>query len=153
MDGKELNSKELNNNELGFLKAGTNEIDTQVGRYAAKSLAYIGDAVFELLVRGHLLKNGGTSAGEMTGNAAKIVRAKSQSDMYHKLTAVLTETELTALKRGRNVYTRLHPKNASVSEYRHATGVEALFGYLYVKGDIERVIELFGVCMEKEIKL
>ena len=138
MDGKELK----------FLQAGTDAIETPVERYSAKSLAYIGDAVFELLVRGHLLKNGGATAGEMTVSAAKLVRAKTQSDMYHKLAPVLTDDELAALKRGRNVYTRLRPKNASVSEYRHATGVEALFGYLYVKGEVERVVELFGKCID-----
>ena len=142
----------MDGEELSFLEAGTAEIDTHVGRFAAKSLAYVGDAVFELLVRGHLLKNGGASAGEMTGNASKLVRAKSQSDMYHKLTPILKEDELAALKRGRNVYTRLRPKNASVSEYRHATGVEALFGYLYVKGQTERVIELFKLCMATDEK-
>jgi len=138
----------MDSEELNLLEAGSSEITTHVGHFSAKSLAYIGDAVFELLVRSYLIKNGGSTAGEMSANAVKLVRANAQSDMYHKLVPVLTEAELSALKRGRNAYTKMHPKSASVSEYRHATGVEALFGYLYIKGQAERITELFKICME-----
>jgi len=120
---------------------------------SALNLAYLGDAVFELLVRVSLLQNGGGRTGDMTKQAGKIVRAASQSDMYHRLLPVLTEEEVAVLKRGRNASAKSRPKSASVSEYRHATGVEALFGYLYIMGRDERIQKLFDLCISNPLIL
>jgi len=118
-----------------------------VNRYSPLGLAFIGDSVLELLTRGYLMKNGGGRTGDMTREAMKFLSANAQSEMYEKLIPVLTEDEAGALRRGRNANAKSHPKNASHSEYRRATGVEALFGWLYVKGRVERIVELFNICV------
>ena len=114
--------------------------------YSPLTLAYIGDAVFELLVRTHVLAaDGNAQSSKMHKKSAAFVCAKAQSQAYFKLQGRLSEDELQMLKRGRNARSPTTAKNASVSEYRHATGVEALFGYLYLDGRHERVAELFQI--------
>ena len=80
-----------------------------------------------------------------------IVNAGSQSEMYEKLKDVLTETEMAVMKRGRNAKSFTTAKNQSVSDYRRATGVEAIFGYVYLSGNVERLKELFKICVENEV--
>jgi ribonuclease-3 family protein len=113
-------------------------------------LAYIGDAIFELLVRGEVLKNGNAPVNKLNNKARKIVNAASQSAMYSALEEIVTEEELAVLKRGRNAKSFTTAKNQSVTDYRRATGVEALFGYVYLKGESERVMELFKICMNNK---
>jgi ribonuclease-3 family protein len=110
-------------------------------------LAYIGDAIFELLVRTEVLKSGNAPVNKLNNKARKIVNAASQSAMYSVLEEVVSEEELAVMKRGRNAKSFTTAKNQSVTDYRRATGVEALFGYVYLKGDSERVMELFRICM------
>jgi len=109
------------------------------------ALAFIGDGVFELLAREWILKNGPMPAHKLHGLAVKMVCAKAQSGAFSALLPVLNEEELSILKRGRNANTARIPKNCSVGEYRKATAVESLFGYLYLKGEILRITELFEV--------
>lgn len=109
------------------------------------ALAFIGDSVFELLVRERLLENGSMPANKLHGLAVKKVRASSQSLAFPALEAALNEDELSILKRGRNANTSRVPKSCTPEEYRKATAIEALFGYLYLKGDIPRITELFAV--------
>ncbi len=111
--------------------------------YSPLNLAYIGDSVFDLIVRTHLLKNGPKPVDELNRQASLIVRASSQAQMYHTLEPVLTESELAVMKRGRNAKSNSHAKNATVTDYRHATGVEALVGYLYLNREFKRITELF----------
>ena len=118
--------------------------------YSVLTLAYIGDAVFELLVRTHILSQGNRPVNKMSRMAIEIVRAENQAKLYHKLLDALDEDELAVLKRGRNAKSHSHAKNASISEYRHATGVETLFGYLYMTGNSERIMELFEICLGEE---
>ncbi len=110
------------------------------------NLAWIGDAVFELKVRSFLLSK--TQVSRLNVKAKKYVNASSQSLMYNALEPILSEEELSVMKRGRNAKSYTKAKNKSVSEYRHATGVEALFGYLYITGRDKRVEELFEICKE-----
>ncbi|MDR2898933.1 MAG: hypothetical protein LBU94_01310, partial [Clostridiales bacterium] len=112
------------------------------------TLAYMGDAVFEILVRTMLVADGKKSPNDYHKLAKFFVRAGSQSDMYHKLEAVLTEEEISVMRRGRNAKSYTKAKNATVSDYRHATGLESLFGYVYLKGDTQRIIELFDICVK-----
>ena len=119
-------------------------------QYSPLTLAYIGDAVFELLVRSHVLSAGGNSqAAKLHRKSSALVCAKAQNEAYFKILEHLSEDELNVLKRGRNASPYRAAKNASVSDYRHATGIEALFGYLYLNGSTERIEELFHKILQK----
>ena len=110
-------------------------------QYSPLALAYLGDAVYELFVRTYLLKDLNMPVQKLHKTASTMVNAKAQSDLYQKIKDCLTEEETAVYKRGRN--TNSHPpKNADLIDYKSATGVEALIGYLYLKGDSERILEL-----------
>ena len=112
---------------------------------SAAELAYLGDAVFELLVREMLLREG-VPFRQINRRAKDFVSAHAQSQMYHRIFPALSEQEQHVMKRGRNLHTLSRAKNAGVSEYRHATGLETLFGYLHHNGDTARVNEIFVLC-------
>ena len=107
-------------------------------RMSAATLAFLGDAVYELLVRRRLAVTT-IPANTLHQMAIRMVRAEAQSRAYALLEGVLTEEELAVMKRGRNSHPAHTAKNASVADYRRATGVETLFGYLYLSGRTERI--------------
>ena len=107
--------------------------------YNGVTLAYIGDAVIELAIREKLIMSGVTDTGRLSALAQKLVCAKAQSDAVEVLRPLLTEEEEAAYKLGRNHRISGKPKHASVSEYSRATGFEAIFGYLHLTGDAERI--------------
>ena len=109
-------------------------------------LAYLGDAVFELLVRDMLLQNG-IPFRDMSRHAKSYVSAVAQSAMYHKIFDTLTEDEQAIMKRGRNLHGTSRAKSAGVAEYRHATGLEVLFGHLHHTQQFERMKEIFALCL------
>ncbi len=102
----------------------------------AADLAYLGDAVYEIEVRAHLVKN-----GVKTPSVASLayVKATAQSAAMEKILPYLSETEADIYRRGRNCIHNVTPKSCTPSEYRRATGLEALFGYLWLLGDTERI--------------
>lgn len=104
--------------------------------YSPLTLAYIGDAIFELVVRTVLVERKNTQPEKLHKAATKIVKAETQALMIEALKEDLTDEELTVYKRGRNAKAVTRAKNATMSEYRRATGFEALMGYLYLKGDM-----------------
>lgn len=110
-------------------------------------LAFVGDGVYELLVRSHLAAGGSRPVGKLHEMAVGMVRAEAQSEVYHLLEPVLTEEEAAVLKRGRNAHNTKAPRHTDPSQYRRATGVEALFGYLYLTGQNERIEELFDLIL------
>jgi len=112
-------------------------------RTPALVLAYIGDAVYEILVRRHLLESGITKVKELHREAVKFVNATTQARVVHALEDKLTEAEQKVIKRGRNAKSGSPPKNTPVITYRYGTALEALFGYLYLKGDKDRLAEIF----------
>lgn len=116
-------------------------------------LAYIGDAVYEILARTRVVSLGNSPVNKMNARAKKIVNAKSQNDAYFKIQGFLTEDEAAVFRRGRNANSYTHPKNMDINDYRHATGLEAVFGYLYLSGQNERITELFELIypLDKEI--
>lgn len=114
------------------------------------ALAYLGDAVFELCVREYIVENHNAAVSELNGYARKWVNAASQAAMYRKLQMYLTEDEMAVIKRGRNAKNKSVPKAATVADYRHATGVESLFGYLHLMGRRDRIRELFCICISEE---
>ena len=111
------------------------------------TLAFVGDGVYELLVRKRIVEAGSMPPKKLNAHKVEMVRASAQAAVYDGLEPLLTEDEWDMLKRGRNAHTGSVPKNAQMADYRKATGVEALFGFLYLKGDWERLYFLFDKAM------
>lgn len=111
--------------------------------YSPQALAFLGDAVYEILVRERIVHRANMPVNKLHLQAVEQVRASYQSKAYAIVEPVLTEEELAALKRGRNISSIKPPKNGTMQDYRRATGLECLFGYLYLKGEIQRINELF----------
>ncbi len=110
-------------------------------QYSPLTLAYIGDCVYELYVRTYLIKDANHNVNKLHKSATKYVCCKAQAELYRKIENMLTEAELAVYKRGRNTKSHV-PKNSEMKDYRIATGVEALIGHLYIKGENERICEL-----------
>lgn len=113
--------------------------------YSPLVLAYMGDAVLEIMVRERLVKRANMPVNKLHRMTVDRVCAKAQSAAVELLMDCLTEEEAAVYKRGRNANGNHVPKNADPQEYRRATGMEALFGYLYLMGDIPRIEELFAL--------
>lgn len=111
------------------------------------TLAFVGDGVYELLVRKRIVEAGSMPPKKLNAHKVEMVRASAQAAVYDGLEPLLTEDERDMLKRGRNAHTGSVPKNAQMADYRKATGVEALFGFLYLKADWERLYFLFDKAM------
>lgn len=114
----------------------------EAAMYSPLTLAYLGDCVYELLVREMLVRKGNKPNGKLHGEATKFVSSKGQSEAFLKIEHILTEEEIAVFKRGRNAHS-VPNKNNDADEYRRATGLETLFGYLRLCGDDERIAELF----------
>ena len=126
---------------LNFLEV-KNYTEAEVMELSPLALAYIGDACFEILVRSEILdvrKN----PNKLHRESIRFVRAKSQRELFEKIEENLTEEEIKIFKRGRNAKSHTVPKNADPIDYRIATGVEALFGYLYLLKRYNRIREIF----------
>ncbi|MBO5713661.1 MAG: ribonuclease III [Clostridia bacterium] len=113
--------------------------ETEVKALSSISLAFVGDAVYSLHVRQKLLENKDEKAGALNKKSASIVCATAQSKLADKWLNVLTEEELYVFKRARNAKKGTRAKNASVADYNKATGLEAVIGYLYLLGNVERL--------------
>lgn len=113
-------------------------------------LAFVGDAVYTLLVRTQLAVTSASKAGELNKRAAEIVSAHGQSGALEKMLPLLSEEEEAVYRRGRNAKKATKSKNATVSEYVRSTGFEALLGYLYLTGQTGRIKELFAPEEHKE---
>ncbi len=109
------------------------------------TLAFIGDTVFDLIVREELICDANRPANDLHNLAVKKVKASAQAEFVEKILPVLTEKEITVFKRGRNAKVGHLPKNASQSDYHKATGFEALIGYLYLSDEIDRIVELYKI--------
>ncbi len=116
--------------------------------YGALALAYMGDSVYETLIRKHLLEKGNAPVGKLHKLAKEYVSAKAQSKIMDILEPVLTEDEMAVFKRGRNAKPHTVPKNTDITVYKRATGMEALFGYLYLTGNTARVDELMSLILK-----
>ena len=122
--------------------------DAELNAMSPLALAHVGDAVFDLLVRTKLCTEGKLTAGDLHRETVRHVSAVSQAAAAKKLMDLLTEQESRVFRRGRNAHSHPAPKGASPMEYHAATGLEALFGWLYLRGDRERIEELFARLME-----
>ena len=110
--------------------------------YSPLALAYIGDGIFDLVIRSIVVGKGNTKASQLHYRTSHIVKAKTQAEMMKVLEEILTPEEADIYRRGRNAKSPTMAKNATMSDYRNATGFEALMGYLYLKDEFERLVEL-----------
>jgi ribonuclease-3 family protein len=122
--------------------------EREANNYSPLALAFLGDSVYDTLIRDYLLKRANMPVSKLHSMKIKLVCAEFQSSAYGLLTENITEKELAILKRGRNATGNTVPKHADAAEYRRATAVECLFGYLYLTGQHERVRELFDLIMD-----
>lgn len=121
----------------------------EISAIRALGLAHIGDGVFELLVRTFLCTHGKGSNADLHKLTVKFVAAPAQAIFADRIIPLLTQEELAVYKRGRNSHVHSVPKNATGGQYAKATGLEALFGALYLSGRQERIEELFAPVMEE----
>lgn len=108
-------------------------------------LSFVGDAVYSLLVRERLCLIGKSRSNDLHTSSAKLVKASAQANAYLKIKDILTEKETSIYKKGRNAHNNHTPKNASEGDYHSATGIETLFGYLYLTKQNERIYQLFDI--------
>ena len=127
-------------------------MENSPNNYSTAALAYLGDCVIELCVREHLVRAGLSSSARLNSEALEYVKASKQAEAMKNILELLTEDEAAAFRRGRNMGHTNTPKSATVSEYRAATGMETLFGYLHLSGKQERIAELFAIAYKTEIK-
>ena len=111
-------------------------------------LAHMGDCVFEILCRAYLCARGGKNVGKLHSDTIQMVKASSQAKFVDRLLPLLTEEELAWYRRGKNSHVHAVPKSCTPAEYAKATGLEALFGALYLAGQTERLNELFKAVMD-----
>ena len=118
-------------------------------QYSPLALAYIGDGVYELYVRTRVIEEHPTMpAHKLHLQTVKYVKAQAQAKSIHNMLELLSDKETAIFKRGRNAKSYTSAKNASITDYRHATGFEALIGYLYITKQTERLNELMKVAFE-----
>lgn len=116
--------------------------DVDIRTYSSLTLAYIGDGIFDIVIRSVVVGKGNTKASQLHKHTSSIVKAHTQAVMIEALEPHLTKEEADIYRRGRNAKSPTMAKNATMADYRKATGLEALMGYLYLSDDFERVVEL-----------
>jgi len=138
--------------EKGFYENMLNEFD-QLGQidikeYSPLVLAYIGDSVYEVYIRTLLVSKGNAPVYKLHRRSTDYVKAKAQSDILHRIMDTLSPEEHEVVRRGRNAKSGTIPKNADVQEYKYATGFESLIGYLYLKKDYDRLMEVLRISVK-----
>ena len=131
-----------------YIKEQFGIADVDIRTYSPLTLAYIGDGIFDIVIRSVVVAKGNSRANDLHKRTSKIVKAHTQALMIEALEGELTEEEADVYRRGRNAKSGTMAKNASMSDYRKATGFEALMGYLYLKDDFERIVFLTKRAME-----
>ncbi|MGN0349025.1 MAG: Mini-ribonuclease 3 [Roseburia sp.] len=116
--------------------------EVDIRTYSPLALAYIGDGIYDLIIRSVVLAKGNTRAGALHKRTSGIVKAQTQAQMIEALLPLLTQEEEEIYRRGRNAKSPTMAKNATMSDYRKATGFEALMGWLYLQDEIPRLVEL-----------
>ncbi len=125
---------------------GMEEVDVKT--YSPLTLAYIGDEIYDLIIRTIVVGRGNTKAANLHRAASQLVKAHAQSEMMRTIVPLLNEEEADIYRRGRNAKSPTMAKNASMSDYRRATGFEALMGYLYLKDEFPRIVTLVKAAIE-----
>ncbi len=122
--------------------------EVDVKTYSPLALAYIGDSVFDLIIKSIVVNGGNRQVRKLHGQTSMIVQASSQSEMMRALQEHLTPEEHLIYRRGRNSRTVTTAKNQTVTDYRRATGFEALIGYLYLSGEWKRMLDLIKIGLD-----
>lgn len=122
----------------------------EIGAISALGLAHLGDAVYELAVRSWQCSKGGVTSKSLHQRTVKYVAAPAQAKALQAIMPSLVDEEIAVYKRGRNAKVNAIPQNADFAQYHAATGLEALFGWLYLSGRHERINELFSIIMEEK---
>ncbi|MBQ1340765.1 MAG: ribonuclease III [Ruminococcus sp.] len=122
----------------------------EANSYSPLSLAFLGDSVYDTLVREYLLRKANMPVAKLHSAKIKLVCAEFQSAAYDLVADMLDEHELAVLKRGRNATGNTVPKHAEAVQYRRATAIESLFGYLFLIGKNERITQIFDVIISRE---
>ena len=136
---------------IGFddcLRAAFDMQDVDVQSYSPLTLAYNGDCVFDLIIKGLIVNQGNKQVQKLHAETSALVQASAQSKMMRPLQELLTEEEHAVYKRGRNAKSVSPAKNQSITDYRRATGFEALIGYLYLEKRYDRIMELVRIGLE-----
>lgn len=134
---------------LGLLNQHFPLTEVELRTYSALSFAYIGDSVYDMIIRTMIVSKGNNRPNKYHREVIKYVNAKAQTEMMGIIKEYLTEEEITMFRRGRNSKTISPAKNQSHHDYRIATGFEALIGYLYLAGRMERIMELVEIGLKK----
>lgn len=132
----------MNSDIFEIIKENMELEDINITDYSPLTLAYIGDGIYEIVIRTVIVDEANRQVNKIHKAASNLVKAGTQAKMIHYLMDDLTGEELTIYKRGRNAKAVTRAKNASMSEYRTATGFEALMGWLYLTGQSERMMKL-----------
>lgn len=125
---------------------GMQEVD--IREYSPLTLAYIGDSIYDLIIKSLVINEGNKQVQKLHQETSSLVQASAQSKMMRTLQEILTEEEHAIYKRGRNAKSVSPAKNQSITDYRRATGFEALMGYLYLKKDMKRLIDLVKIGLD-----
>ncbi|WP_195578061.1 Mini-ribonuclease 3 [Blautia intestinalis] len=125
--------------------------DQDLRSYSPLTLAYIGDGVYELIIRTILVKKGNCPVNRLHKKASSLVKAGAQSAIMEVIEEKLTPEELSVYRRGRNAHSPTMAKHATMADYRRATGFEALMGYLYLKEDYTRMLILIRMGIGEDI--
>ncbi|MCI8364902.1 MAG: ribonuclease III [Eubacterium sp.] len=133
-----MNTNHLLDDIHDFFQISQKEINS----YSPLTLAYLGDAVFEIIIRTIIVEKKSGAVKSLHRQSSDLVNAKAQSELMSRIMSALTEQEISIFKRGRNAKSHSVAKNADIHDYRTATGFEALIGYLYLNGEMERLLEL-----------
>lgn len=136
-------------NLVSFLKKEFNSPDTDIKSYSPLTLAYIGDGIYDLIIRTMMVEKGNAPVNKLHRSVSNLVKAPAQAEILHIIEEQLTEEERAIYKRGRNAKSFTSAKNASITDYRIATGFEALMGYLYLTDNIPRIVELVKIGLNK----
>ena len=123
--------------------------DVDIRTYSPLTLAYIGDGIFDVVIRSIVVGRGNTPVNQLHHKTSHIVKPHSQAMMAEVLLDEMTDTEKDIYRRGRNAKSHTMAKNATVMDYRSATGFEALMGYLYLTDEMDRILELISIALER----
>jgi len=134
---------------MGYLRKQFQFEDADLKTYSPLTFAYIGDCIYDLVIRTLVVKQGNCQPNKLHRRASALVKASAQAELIEKIMPELTEEEVRIYKRGRNAKSYTIAKNASMIDYRKATGLETLMGYLYMKEDTGRIIDLIKMGLDK----
>lgn len=134
---------------LDLLKKEFDCKEVDVRTYSPLTLAFIGDCIFDLIVRTVVVERANAAPNSLHKAKSRLVKAETQALMAESIQEDLTEEEMAVYRRGRNAKSYTTAKNASIGDYRKATGLEALYGYLYLTNQMERILELIKISLHK----